>query len=283
MSNPRTHHVTTTDGVTIGGTVHGQGPPLVFVHGAMGDGDLDWQAVVEHLTDRFTCHLPSERGRGFSSDHDDLRFGRRADDVRAYVDSLGTTTGLVGWSAGGALALAAAARSDAVAAVAVYEPVMDRLMDEQERGALGAAVTRMGELTAAGDLTAAVRAFASFVCRDEEVARLDAAGYLEAAGRYAPTMLRAFRRLAEHEGPHAPDRPGPADPAVLGAIWVPLLVLHGAETKPFWPRFARHVAEHAADARTQEIPGAGHAAPLTHPEALAEALTGLFASEQPPG
>ena len=40
MSNQRTHDVTTTDGVTIGGTVHGQGPPLVFVHGMMADGDI---------------------------------------------------------------------------------------------------------------------------------------------------------------------------------------------------------------------------------------------------
>jgi pimeloyl-ACP methyl ester carboxylesterase len=29
-----------------------------------------------------------------------------------------------------------------------------------------------------------------------------------------------------------------------------------------------------------EIPGAGHAAPLTHPEALAEALIELFAPAQ---
>ena len=42
MSNQRTHFVTTTDGVTIGGGVHGEGPPLVFVHGMMADGDLDW-------------------------------------------------------------------------------------------------------------------------------------------------------------------------------------------------------------------------------------------------
>jgi hypothetical protein len=27
MSNQRTHYVTTSDGVTIGATVHGQGPP----------------------------------------------------------------------------------------------------------------------------------------------------------------------------------------------------------------------------------------------------------------
>jgi pimeloyl-ACP methyl ester carboxylesterase len=71
MSNQRTHYVTTTDGVTIGGTVHGQGPPLVFLQGAVGDGDLDWNRVVEHLTGRFTCHLPSMRGRGLSGDHPD--------------------------------------------------------------------------------------------------------------------------------------------------------------------------------------------------------------------
>lgn len=31
---PRTHFGVAIDGVTIGGTVHGQGPPLVFWHGA---------------------------------------------------------------------------------------------------------------------------------------------------------------------------------------------------------------------------------------------------------
>ena len=61
MSNQRSHYVTTADGVTIGGTVHGQGPALVFVQGIMGDGDIDWQALVEHLSDRFTCYLPSWR------------------------------------------------------------------------------------------------------------------------------------------------------------------------------------------------------------------------------
>lgn len=58
MGNQRMHHVTTTDGVTIAGTVHGQGSSLMFLPGVMGDGDLDWQGLLPHLTDRFTCHLP---------------------------------------------------------------------------------------------------------------------------------------------------------------------------------------------------------------------------------
>jgi pimeloyl-ACP methyl ester carboxylesterase len=96
MSSQRTHYVTTTDGVTIGGTVHGQGRPLVFLQGIIGDGDLDWQALLPHLTDRYTCHLPSMRGRGLSCDHPDLGLGRVVDDFLIYVDSIGEPTGLVG-------------------------------------------------------------------------------------------------------------------------------------------------------------------------------------------
>jgi pimeloyl-ACP methyl ester carboxylesterase len=183
MSTQRTHYATSTDGVTIGGTVHGQGPPLVFWHGAIGDGDLDWQALLGHLTGRFTCHLPSMRGRGLTGDHPNLTLGRRVDDVLAYVDSIGQPTGLVGWSAGAYLALGAAAQSDAVNAVAPFEPVVARVMGEQERATLGETLVRMGALAAEGRLTDAARAFAGFVFHDEEVAELEDAGYLEAAGR----------------------------------------------------------------------------------------------------
>jgi pimeloyl-ACP methyl ester carboxylesterase len=79
-----------------------------------------------------------------------------------------------------------------------------------------------------------------------------------------------------HEGPTA------EDPAVLGAISAPVLVLHGSDTRPFFTASARHVVDHVPNARMHELPGAGHAAPLTHPEALAGALTEFFASVQQP-
>ncbi|GAA4516321.1 alpha/beta fold hydrolase [Nonomuraea ferruginea] len=281
MSTQRTHHVTTTDGVTIGGTVHGRGRPLVFLHGAIGDGDLDWGRLVGHLTGRFTCHLPSMRGRGLSGDHPDLSPGRQVDDVLAYLDSLGEPAGLVGWSAGANLALGAAARSGtprsdtaarsgAVDAVVLLEPPMRGLMDGRELAVIVGAIARMGELAAGGDVTAAIRAFAGGPFSDEELAVAEEAGYFEAAGRYVPHLLSLLGQVEASGGPTV------EDPAVLGAVSTPVLVLYGSGTMAFYRAGARHVAGHVRDGRMREIPGAGHAAPLTHPEALAEAITRFF-------
>jgi pimeloyl-ACP methyl ester carboxylesterase len=265
----RTHCITTTDGVTIGGTVHGQGPPLVFLQGGVGDGELDWQAVVPHVVDRFTCYLPSLRGRGRSGDHADLSTGRQADDVIAYLDSIAAPTGLVGWSYGAGLALAVAAHSDAVTAVASYEPVMLSQMDEQEQTAAGDAAACAAELVAAGKLPAAVRAFVRWPFTDDDIAGAEKAGYFEAAGRYIANLLNHLRHNMESDDPTS-------DPAVLGAIPVPVVVLKGSDTKPLFAASAQYVVDHVPNAQVHEIPGAGHAGPLTHPEALAEALLEVF-------
>jgi pimeloyl-ACP methyl ester carboxylesterase len=269
MSNQRNHYVTTSDGVIIGGTVHGDGPPLVFLQGVIGDGDLDWGSTVGHLTDNFTCHLPSLRGRGLSGDHPNLSGPRLIEDFLTYIDSLGEPTGLTGWSGGGAWALAVAAQSNAVRAVAPFEPGILRLADEQVQAVIGNAVARTGALAAEGNLAAAARAFAGFPFNDEEIAVATDAGYFEAARRYVPNLLNLLQQAMGSEEPYA-------DPAVLGAIQAPVVVLLGSDTKPFFTTSARYVTDHVPNAQVHQIPGAGHAAPLIHPEALAEALIKFF-------
>ncbi|MGB3686043.1 MAG: alpha/beta fold hydrolase [Ornithinimicrobium sp.] len=160
MNAQPTHEVRTDDGVTIRATVQGQGPPLVFLQGVMGDGDLDWQALVPYLADRFTCHLPSMRGRGRSDDHPNVRIDRIGTDYATYVESLAEPVGLVGWSAGAGHALAVSSRSDAVSATVSYEPVVGTLMVEEERTRLLAALTPGRELVEQGDLSGAMRAVA---------------------------------------------------------------------------------------------------------------------------
>lgn len=275
MSDPQSHVATTTDGVEIVGAVHGQGPSLVFVPGGVGDGDLDWRAVLPYLTERFTCHLPSFRGRGLSGEHPDLRSGRLSDDLVTYIDSVNETVGLVGWSAGG-MVLSVAARSDAVGAVVAVEPTMFSLIDDEARAVLGQAVTGMRELAAEGRLAQAARAFFTFPFNDAEIAAVDATGYFDAIGRYVPTLLDQLAQTRESTGP-APD-----DPAMLSSISAAVLVLHGSDTKPLFSASARHVAAHVPGATLREIPGVGHAAPLTHPAMLAEAFTEFFLPAQQP-
>jgi len=272
----RTHHVTTTDGVTIAATVHGEGSPLVLLHGADNDGDLGWQEVRPHLTDRFSCHLLDNRGRGLSGDHPDLSIPRLAQDVLEYVDSIGEPAGLVGDSLGANLALLVAAQSDAVDAIVCFEPTMMHLLDEGEEAVLSHAVAGLAEQAEQGDLPAAVRSFLAWPFNDDELASAEQAGYLEAAGRYVPNLLNLLQQAMESDGPaidHA---------AMLGAICVPALVVSGAETRPFFATSARFVADHAPNARVHEIPGAAHAAPMTHPEVFAAAVTGFFESVRQP-
>lgn len=122
MSENRIHRAISADGTEIAGRVHGQGPPLVLFHGAPHDGDLAWEALVPHLADHYTCYLPSWRGRGLSGDNPDRSPPRHEEDATAFVDSIGKPVFLAAWSAGVRTALGAAANSDAVTAVAVYEP-----------------------------------------------------------------------------------------------------------------------------------------------------------------
>ena len=201
--------------------------------------------------------------------------------VLSYTDSLGHPAGLVGWSAGADLALLVAARSDAVDAAAVYEPALPSLLDEPTRMAYLETFARMGELASEGRLTAAMRTFAAMPFGDDELAVAEDAGYLEAAGRYVPNLLSTIQQQPDQQQPEYRG-PTPDDPAALGAISSPVLVLTGSDTKPLMARSVQHVADHVPNATVREISGAGHAANLTHPEALAEALIGFFSVAQQP-
>jgi pimeloyl-ACP methyl ester carboxylesterase len=50
MIEDRIHRATTDDGVEIAGRVHGDDPPLVFVHGALGDGETAEEPLLPLLT-----------------------------------------------------------------------------------------------------------------------------------------------------------------------------------------------------------------------------------------
>ena len=71
MDEDQIHVAVSNDGTKIAGRVQGQGPPLVLVHGGLGDGNVSWFFMLPFLVEHFTCYLLSTRGRGLSSDNAD--------------------------------------------------------------------------------------------------------------------------------------------------------------------------------------------------------------------
>lgn len=268
MDKDRIHRAVSDDGTEIAGRVHGQGPSLVLVHGGLEDGDLCWAAMLPFLRERFTCYGMSRRGRGLSGESGDLSPERLVEDVTAFVDSVGEPVGLVGESDGGPLALGAAASTDAVSAVAVYEPTVFDVVDEETVARMDDTIPRVGEAVTDARLGDAALTFSELVANDDELAALSASGYLKEAGRYIPNLLQELDQEAQSEGP------SPTDPSVLAKIRVPVLLLHGSRTalRSWFTAGVRHVAEHVADPHVREIAAAGHFGVALAPEPIAEEI-----------
>jgi pimeloyl-ACP methyl ester carboxylesterase len=278
MPEDRIQRAVSADGTEIAGRVQGQGPPLVLVHGAIGDGDIAWEALLPHLTGRFTCYLPSTRGRGLSGDNPDHSPPRLEEDITAFVDSIGQPVCLVGWSGSGAWVLGATAHSGSVAAVAAYEPVVVSVMREGDVARTRATVEQMGAAAADGRLVDAVRAFAPWICTDDEIAALEKTDFYARWAGAVPAMLRLFQQDATYAGLRS------TDPESLRQVAAPVLLLKGQQTelRTFFADAVQHIAQRVPDSQVHVLHGVGHFAPLVAPESIAEELISFFESVRQP-
>jgi pimeloyl-ACP methyl ester carboxylesterase len=279
MSAERIHRARSDDGTEIAGRVQGEGPPLVLVHGAFADGDLEWEGLLPRLSEQFTCYTMSTRGRGLSADHADHSPERVVEDVRAFVDSIGEPVALAGVSGGGMHALGAAARSNSVSALAVYEPVVFEAMEEGDHASFRNAVVETCAAVAGGRPAEPALTFLGFIANAEEREALSGApDMLEEVGRYGPIDLLEF----QHHVAGYPS-PSPTAPETLARIAAPVLILHGSRSARTWfGRGARHVAEHVAGSHKREIEGAGHLAVALGVEAVADAFVDFLAEAPQP-
>ncbi|HSC28696.1 MAG TPA: alpha/beta hydrolase [Vicinamibacterales bacterium] len=274
MIDERIHQAVSADGTEVVGRVQGRGPALVLVHGGLGDGEVAWEALLPHLTDRFTCYLPSTRGRGLSSDNLDHSPPRLEEDVIAFVDSIREPVSLVGWSGSGAWVLGAAARSSSVAAVALYEPAVVSVMRDGDLARTFATMEQVGMAAADGRLVDAMRAFAAWICTDREIAAVEQTEFYERWAGRIPAMLRFVQQDASYAGPRS------TDPEQLRTITAPILLLRGRQTQlgTWFADAERHIVQQVSDAHVRGLPGVGHFAPLLAPERIAIELIRFFAS-----
>lgn len=86
-------------------------PPVIFIHGTSSDAQLGWADAFQRLASRYHCLAPDLIGSGETRFHGDQP---TFDDLLAQIEALANTLeghfDLVGYSLGGVLATAAAAR-----------------------------------------------------------------------------------------------------------------------------------------------------------------------------
>jgi pimeloyl-ACP methyl ester carboxylesterase len=252
------------DGVEIAYWSSGAGPPLVLVHGGLGDHSR-WDALRPHLEPHVTVHAMDRRGRGGSGDRPDYGLEREYDDVAAVVDAVAESSGsavdVYCSSFGGLCAFGAASLTTNIRRLALYEawPPVDPAAFAPPVDV----VERMESELAAGNAEAALElAYRELVgLTDQELADVREQPSWPARVAAAHTIPREERAFAST----AFDREQAA------AITVPTLLLVGTES-PAWSPEAQTVVAALPDARIVHLEGQGHIADLLAPEAVAQAL-----------
>ena len=102
----RPGHYVSANGLRIYYEDHGQGEPLILVHGGTVSSQL-WQAQIPTFAQHFRVLAPDSRGHGRTvNPSDTLSYRVLADDLAAFVHALGLPKPLVyGYSDGGQIAL----------------------------------------------------------------------------------------------------------------------------------------------------------------------------------
>jgi pimeloyl-ACP methyl ester carboxylesterase len=112
---------TSADSTQIAFERRGSGDPILFVHATTASSQA-WLPVEEHLMDRFTVVAMDRRGHGSSEAGPVHSLDAQAEDVVAVIDAIAEPLHLVGYSFGARASLKAAARTDSMHSLVIYEP-----------------------------------------------------------------------------------------------------------------------------------------------------------------
>jgi pimeloyl-ACP methyl ester carboxylesterase len=251
------------DGTEIGYFTTGDGPPLVLVHGTLGD-HTRWRALRPYLEPHFTVHAMDRRGRGASGDHPAYDPTRELEDIAAVVDAITTAAGspvaVVGSSGGASYALGAARLTDFIRRLVLFEPPAGPVLQivppslHERLDAMLAADDREGIL---------VTGYRAIVGLTE--AQIDD---LRAQPEWPNRLAAAHTVPRELATP--PERL--FDPEQAAQVTVPVLVVIGSETPEPFKVSAEMVAAALPDARVTILEGQGHAAEMLAPQVVAEAM-----------
>jgi pimeloyl-ACP methyl ester carboxylesterase len=259
------------NGVGLYYEIHGDGEPLVLVHGSWVDATR-WGFVVPGLAESFGVVAYDRRGHSRSERPDAPgSVDEDGDDLAALLETLDLAPAhVVTSSYGGNIALRLATRRPEIfRSLCCHEPPLWSLLEgdpeAQEILRQGArSLDAVGRRIAAGDHEGAARQFV------EEIAFGPGAWENELPpemrtifGHNAPTFLD---ELQDPKQLHI-------DQDALSRLELPVLLTQGSESPPTFPAVIDRLTELIPNASRETIEGAGHAPQQTHRERYVEVVT----------
>ena len=233
----------------------GQGPPLVCIHGTLGD-FRTWSAVLGPLSK--THRVIPVSLRHFFPEHwdghgDDYLMAQHVADVIGFIEKLDAgPVDMMGHSRGGHISFRVAGqRPELLRKLILAEPggELDRSLDPTAPSGpspQAAWTAALAEKIKSGDIDGALKLFFDMIEGDGAWARLP-------AGQKQQLRDNAFTLIGQTREARRPYSRAEAE-----SIKTPTLFIGGAETKGPLPAVLRELAAHVPGAKTVAIAGAGH-------------------------
>jgi pimeloyl-ACP methyl ester carboxylesterase len=255
------------NGVRIYHEVRGSGPSVLFIAGATGDCG-HFQQAAELLSDEFTVVTYDRRANSRSPRPDgweSTSTEEQSEDAAGLIEALGIAPAAIfGSSVGAIIGLDLLIRyPELVRGAILHEPPMIAGMSNPEE-VMGAIQQVVEGGMQRGGSRGGCETFFRFVASDEAFENLDPHLRERMLGNgetFLGTEMGAFE-------PYQPDE------AVLTAIEVPVRVMVGSESAPFFAETARWLADRM-NVELERLPG-GHTPYFDRPEEMANTIRPLL-------
>ncbi|WP_217170118.1 alpha/beta fold hydrolase [Streptomyces sp. AC512_CC834] len=261
--------------------VHGEGEPLVLVHGSWAD-RTDWAPLLDAgLPESFRVVAYDRRGHGGSGAAPEPGSRRQDEDDLATLleEAVGEPAHVVGNSFGGSVTLGLAARRpELFRSVGVHEPPLLGVVadDPAAAGLLRPTVTGIASVVALireGERERAARVFVNDVALGpgawEEMPEEDRRAVAALADTFADEQADPDWATLDLDALGS----GGLGSGALDRGALPVLLTHGTDSPPWFVTVLDRLTEALPDVRRVDIEGAGHVPHTTHPAEYAAALT----------
>ncbi len=236
-------------------------PTLVLLHGFTNTG-ASWQPVIQAVGERYRSLAPDIRGHGSAADTTPVTLEAVLQDIANLTTEPFT---LAGYSMGGRIALhAALALPDRIERL-VLIGTSPGLADPAERQARREADERLAEELERSDLESFTRRWAQTPVLAGLPVQLAEQVHHDRLKNTPAGLVGALRGLGTGALPSLWDR--------LPELTMPVSLVAGERDEKFRD-IARRMAEQIRRSETRTILGAGHAAHIEAPAAIAAILTG---------